>query len=311
MRNVLLWILLGSSLALAQTSFMERDLDGNGRLTLLESGLSSEEFVRLDESGNGELSLGEFEDYWLRIAPAPDLRDAPYGHESSRQVLDLYLPAEPSDQMPLFLWIHGGSWREGDKQACPFQTLTRHGIAVASINYRFIDSARFPAQLDDCQSALDFLQEEADRRGFQFDRITACGLSAGGQLSLMMAARGLVDNAIAFGAPVDLTHPGGRERFRKNLELLVGSPLEEHLEALKAASPLFNLGPRTMRYLLIHGTGDRTIPYQQSQQMAAALAEHGVTVELILQAGGAHTVVGGPVVWNRLLALLKAPDGKK
>ena len=288
--------------ASAQQSFLQRDLDGNGRLTPTEAGLSNEEFSRLDESQNGELSLGEFEDYWNRVTAEPDLKDAPYGNQSSRQVLDLYLPANPKGKVPLLLWIHGGSWKEGDKEACPFQTLTQHGVAVASLHYRFTDEALFPGQLTDCEAAIRFLSQEAENRGLQFGPVTACGLSAGGHLSLMLAGTGSVDTAIAFGAPMDLTPEEAREGYRETLERFVGAPLD--LEKLKAASPLHNLGRRGTRYLLVHGTEDRTVPYQQALQMAGALAKSQVDVELFLIPQGSHTVVGGPVLWNRIVALL-------
>ena len=286
----------------AQQSFLQRDLDANGRLSPAEACLSQEEFQRLDESGSGELSWGEFEDHWNRVTSDPDLENAAYG-PNPRQTLDLYLPSVLDEQVPLFIWIHGGSWKEGDKEACPFQTLTQHGVAVASIHYRFTDEARYPAQLDDCQAAIDFLREEAKRRGLKFGPITACGLSAGGHLSLMLAGRGSVDNVIAFAAPVDLTPKEAREGYRDTLELLVGTPLEEYLDELKAVSPVYNLG--TARYILIHGTEDRLVPYQQAIQMTMALARAQVNVELMLVPRGSHTVVGGPIVWNRIVTLLE------
>ena len=286
----------------AQESFLQRDADGNGRLTISESGLSEEEFKQLDESKNGEISLGEFEDYWIRVTTKPDLNGASYGQDSTRQVLDLYLPSQTEAKVPLLLWIHGGSWKEGSKDACPFQTMTQNGIAVASLNYRFTDETRFPGQLTDCEKAIDFLNKEAETRGFQFGPVTACGLSAGGQLSLMLAGTGSVDNAIAFGAPVDLTPEEAREGYRETLERLVGAPLE--LEKLKAASPIHNLAGSSARYILIHGTEDRTIPYQQAIQMTQALAQESLSVELVLVPRGSHTVVGGPRIWDRIVALL-------
>ena len=290
----------------AQPSFLQRDLDGNGRLTISESGLSDAEFTRLDESRNGELSLGEFEDYWIRVTPDPDLKDALYGSDSARQTLDLYLPPQPEGQIPLLLWIHGGSWKEGSKDACPFQTLTQNGIAVASLNYRFTDETRFPGQLSDCEKAIDFLKEEAEARGVQFGPVTACGLSAGGHLSLMLAGSGAVDNAIAFGAPVDLTPEEAREGYRETLERFVGTPLE--LEKLKAASPVHNLAGSSASYLLIHGTQDRTVPYQQAIQMTKALTQSELYVELVLVPHGSHTVVGGPRIWDRIVTLLGPVD---
>ena len=103
---------------LAQESFLQRDKDGNGRLTLSESGLAPEAFQALDKSKNGELSLGEFGENWIAISDPPFFKNAQYGPHS-RHKLDLYLPAERPSEMPLVLWIHGGSWKTGDKAPCP------------------------------------------------------------------------------------------------------------------------------------------------------------------------------------------------
>jgi dipeptidyl aminopeptidase/acylaminoacyl peptidase len=182
--------------------------------------------------------------------------------------------------------------------------LTQNGIAVASLNYRFTDETRFPGQLTDCENAIDYLTREAQERGFEFGPITACGLSAGGHLSLMLAGTGAVDNAIAFGAPVDLTPEEAREGYRETLERFVGTPL--HLEKLKAASPVHNLAKSSARYILVHGTEDRTVPYQQALQMTNAIAQANLNVELVLVPRGSHTVVGGPVIWDRIVTLLAA-----
>ena len=45
--------------ALSQRFVETRDADANGRLSLLESGLSPELFAQLDSDGDGELSLKE------------------------------------------------------------------------------------------------------------------------------------------------------------------------------------------------------------------------------------------------------------
>ena len=44
--------------------------------------------------------------------------------------------------------------------------------------------------------------------------------------------------------------------------------------------------------LLIHGTADEVVPYQQSEEMAAQLKEAGVPVELILIPDVGHSLIG-------------------
>ena len=85
-------------------------------------------------------------------------RDLAYvsdGHE--RQKLDLYLPKDGTN-LPLIINIHGGAFKAGSKdQGVPLEYLGQ-GYAVASINYRLSQHARFPAQIEDCKAAVRWLR---------------------------------------------------------------------------------------------------------------------------------------------------------
>src|SRR5262245_38053365 len=84
-----------------------------------------------------------------------DLEYVQDGHE--RNKLDLYLPENSDGPLPVLVWIHGGAWRQGSKDRCPLVSFVGKGYAVASINYRYIQQAEFPAQIEDCKAALRFL----------------------------------------------------------------------------------------------------------------------------------------------------------
>ena len=95
--------------------------------------------------------------------PAPQLpagirmeRDLAYIPEGDpAQRLDLYLPeATPEKPLPLIVHIHGGGWMGGNKFPCPVAGMVLKGYAVASVEYRFSQKAKFPAQIQDCQAAI-------------------------------------------------------------------------------------------------------------------------------------------------------------
>lgn len=296
--STVLW-LPGLATAEPVPNFMQRDLDGNGRLTRAEALLSETEFDRYDESKNGELSLGEFADYWKGVSSQASQTDLSYGN-LQRQTLDLFLPADLSKPVPLVLWIHGGSWQSGDKAPCPFKNLTEHGIAVASVNYALAPERRFPAQVDDCRQALTWLKAHQSNWGVEFSHSYASGLSAGGHLALLLGAEGGVDGVVSFGAPTDLTQSAAREHFRETLEILLGSPLEHHEKSLQSASPVPSWTSPTP-LLLFHGLEDRRIPYLEAIEMARVAYRKGSRVGLYLVPDGSHTVVGGPDGWRRMI----------
>ena len=72
-------------------------------------------------------------------------------------LLDLYLPEKPEGS-PLVVWVHGGGWKSGSKQRCFLKWLANFGYTIASINYRLVDVAKWPAQLHDCKAAIRWLR---------------------------------------------------------------------------------------------------------------------------------------------------------
>ena len=57
------------------------------------------------------------------------------------------------------------------------------GYALASIDYRFATQAIFPAQIQDCNRAVSFLFDNAEKYGFDTERFALMGFSAGGHLA--------------------------------------------------------------------------------------------------------------------------------
>src|SRR5665213_2880801 len=92
-----------------------------------------------------------------------------YGPHINNQanLLDLWLPEEAQSEhskalYPVIVFIHGGAWESGDKSFMPFQLpFVNRGYAVASINYRLTREAPYPAQIEDCRTAINWLKAHA------------------------------------------------------------------------------------------------------------------------------------------------------
>src|SRR5689334_22101741 len=78
--------------------------------------------------------------------------------------LDLYRPDGPP--AGLIVWVHGGAWRGGSREAVDLKGLTALGWAVASVDYRLSTVARFPAQIHDIKAAIRFLRAHATDYGY-------------------------------------------------------------------------------------------------------------------------------------------------
>jgi acetyl esterase/lipase len=117
--------------------------------------------------------------------PAPDVANVAYGsHE--RHVLDLW-KAKSERPTPLLVFIHGGGFRGGSKEALSPQLLDgclKAGISVASINYRLSPEVAFPAHYMDSARAIQFLRHKAKEWNLDPQRVAASGGSAGAGTSL-------------------------------------------------------------------------------------------------------------------------------
>ena len=68
--------------------------------------------------------------------------------------------------------------------------LANFGYTVASINYRLVDVAKWPAQLHDCKAAIRWLRANSKTYGYNPDCVIAAGSSAGGHLVALLGTTG-------------------------------------------------------------------------------------------------------------------------
>ncbi len=98
--------------------------------------------------------------------------------------------ADSETPTALFVWIHGGGFRGGDKApANPalLETFLKAGISVVPINYRLTGIGPYPMQMHDSARAIQFLRSKAGEWNIDPDRIAAGGGSAGSAISQWLA----------------------------------------------------------------------------------------------------------------------------
>ncbi len=116
-----------------------------------------------------------------------------YG-EYDRNKFDILLPINDSLH-GLVIFIHGGGFRKGDKNAIytrkqDIKYFLDNNIAVASINYRFYsdnDSLGVRLCLQDIQTAIQYLRFNASEFNIDKERVGCFGTSAGAGSSLYFA----------------------------------------------------------------------------------------------------------------------------
>jgi acetyl esterase/lipase len=237
-----------------------------------------------------------------------DLAYVPGGHE--RQKLDLYLPTGGTN-LPLIIHIHGGAFRAGSKeQGAPVGYL-RLGYAVASINYRLSQHAKFPAQIEDCKAAVRWMRAHAAEYRLDPDRVAAMGSSAGGHLAAMLGTTGdtrefdvganleqssRVQAVVDYFGPTDFLQMDAHrpangmvhDTANSPESELIGGPIQENKEKTAKANPITYVTPGDPPFLICHGDQDPLVPHHQSILLEAALRKAGVPVTFYTVKGAGH-----------------------
>lgn len=247
------------------------------------------------------------------------------GHE--RQKLDLYLPPG-AGPWPLIVWIHGGAFRMGSKEDHVSLEMLEQGYAIASLNYRLSQHARFPAQIEDCKAAVRWLRAHADTYGIDPSHFASWGESAGGHLAAMLGTAGhersfevgehleyssCVQAVLDFFGPTDFLQmdahrlPEGMIHNAPDSpeSQLVGGPIQKRPADVARANPVTYVTPEAPPFLVVHGDHDPLVPYHQSTLLVEALRAAGVPVTFYTVVGAGHgyfTDPQTPIIVHEFLA---------
>jgi acetyl esterase/lipase len=238
-------------------------------------------------------SLGAFDTLAPRDRDARRVvRDAAYGAQS-RQKLDLYAPrsARDGEALPILVFIHGGSWRNGDKRDYNFMgaALAAQGFLTAIPNYRLVPQARFPAFIEDGALALRWIADNAAAHGGDASRIVLIGHSAGAYNVMMIA----LDKSYTNSAGVDATRLKGAVGLAGPYDFLPFD-VDATRDAFGAAPDPNMTQPVTFAradappLLLLWGEDDTTVGPRNIQGLESAMRTAGGPVEAKTYPGVDH-----------------------
>ena len=249
--------------------------------------------------------------------------------------LDVYRPRGASEPTPTLVYVHGGGWTNGSKEASAltFLPYLEMGWSVVNVSYRLADAAHAPAAVEDCRCALRWVYRNAGQFNFDLGRIVVTGNSAGGHLALttgmLPASAGLdrqcpgdrrrawttgttstaelevaaIINWYGITDVHDLAHrtPGTSGNFT---EAWLGSRGDRDAVA-RRVSPVNYVRGDTPPILTIHGDADSIVPYDHATRLHELLDEWGVPNRLLTIEGGGH---GGfsPEENQRIYAAIRA-----
>lgn len=232
------------------------------------------------------------------------------GYESK---LDVHRPRGNSAPRPTVIFIHGGGWVGGSKEASMHAVLPylAMGWAAVNVEYRMAQTAPAPSGVDDCRCALKWVIAHAKEYGFDTSKIVVTGQSAGGHLALttgmLTQSAGFDDRCPTLGGPAgnapiednpkvaaivnwygitDVADIIDTNARGYGVRWFAG--VENKAALAKRVSPLSHVRPGLPPIITIHGDADPTVPYAQATRLRDALAKAGVTNELVTIPGGGH-----------------------
>jgi acetyl esterase/lipase len=214
-------------------------------------------------------------------------KDIPYTdgdpEDASKHKLDLYLPKDQKN-FPVLVFVHGGSWRSGDRSSYPAlgNRFAKLGIAVAVPSYRLMPKNPHPAQIEDVAAAFAWVYKNIARYGGDSGRIYIAGHSAGGHLVALLA----LDDTYLKKYDVPMSAIRG-------VASISGVYDVSKIQAFTAAgedspSPIAHVHPKAPPFLVAYCQWDYLALPLQAREFTAALKKSFDAVDLLYDPGQGH-----------------------
>lgn len=264
----------------------------------------------------GKKIIVEYDDKeWLYI---PDVKYVEYdGIFRSMQLIVPYKSEWNQDEyFPVIMFIPGSAWYKQEMyNSIPnYSKLASLGYVIAVVQYRESTIAKYPAQVDDIEAAINLLIERSNEYHIDINKIYLGGNSSGGHIALMSALRnsaGLmnktykIEGVIAESAPTDILLCAEErlpewlpDDFKPTKDLLGVDDVTENIELAKEAScsKYISEDIKLPRILLLHGIDDDQVDVEHSRRLYELIKKTKNKVKLYELEGVGH---GGQAFWSK------------
>ena len=218
--------------------------------------------------------------------------------------LDIYKRRDVTTPQPTLIWIHGGGWVGGSKEAAMMSLMPwfEMGWNVVNVEYRLARVSLAAAAVEDCLCALRWVATQAKTYGFDTSRLVVSGDSAGGHLAL---TTGMIPESAGLdrecpGVPLpkvaaivnwygitDVADVMEGPNQKSYAVAWMGS-MPDRAQIAKRVSPLTYVRSGLPPILTIQGDADPTVPYSHGVRLHEALKQADVPNQLLTIPGGKH-----------------------
>jgi acetyl esterase/lipase len=254
-----------------------------------------------------------------------------YGGFGDRNLLDVIVPrTPPPGALPILIHLHGGAWTMGDRnqQGKPLiHHMAARGWVCFDVTYRLGPDNRGPDWIVDVLRAIAWVREHAHEHGGDPARIAITGGSAGGHLAALAALAHddpafkpgfeQADCSVAAAVPLygrydfldrKLRLKGNHKAVIEDymaVKVMPGLPLSCP-DLWHAVSPLDRIRADAPPMLVVHGTGDTMLPWQDARDFAETLREaSGARTEFVALPGIQHAwdMANSAATWGMVRAI--------
>ncbi len=204
--------------------------------------------------------------------------------------MEVYQP-EKIGKYPAIVVIYGGAWQSGNPSVKPEfnRYMAARGYTVFSIDYRHAPEYKFPVQLDDVRTALNFIRDRADEYEADADKMVLLGRSAGAHLAMLAAYQPdapTIRAVVNYYGPVNLTQGYNEPPYpdpinaRAVLKAFLGGSPQQLPMLYETASPINYVVPDLPPNLLIYGSRDHVVEARFGRQMYKKLRDKNTAIFL-------------------------------
>src|ERR1041385_4794372 len=210
--------------------------------------------------------------------------------------LNLARPKDGVGPFPGVVCIHGGGFRAGKRERWDklCQQLAGKGYVAITVQYRVSPTYQFPAAIEDVKTAVRWLRANSGKYHVDPNRVGVIGDSAGGHLAQFLGVTGdvktfdgqgyndqssAVQCVVNYYGPSDFNKSYGKSvDAAEVLPMWLGGNAQQEPRKHILASPLYWVTPHAAPTLLIHGTEDKYVAYEQATWMHDRLKAAGVEI---------------------------------
>lgn len=214
----------------------------------------------------------------------------PYGSEAE-QTLYVFKPKQAKPNLPIVIFVHGGSWQEGNAADYGFvgRAFAANGFVTFVVGYRKHPQHPYPAFVQDVASSVKWVNTHAAQFGGDAEKIFLVGHSAGAY-----------DIALAVLDQRYFEEAGIADKHIKGIATLAGPfdflPLDSKITLkvfgkigdLEKTQPINFVRKDAPPFLILHGTADTTVYPKNAKSLYKHLIDVGASAKLTEYQGVSH-----------------------